>query len=409
MRTKLTKRLIDGALPSATTAFLWDEALPGFGVKIEPSGHRTFVLQYSHGDRSRRLKLGRVGDLTLDEARREAQRLRGQVALGRDPGAERTVARQAPTLRAFAERYLSEHARLKKRPRSVLEDERNLRLHLLPVLGARKVIDVDRADVARLHSAMSGTPIAANRCLALLSHMLTMAERWDLRPVGSNPARGVQHFRERHRTRFLSDAELGRLGLVLAEAEAAGEHPSAIAALRLLLLTGARRNEILMLKWQEVDLDRRCLRLPESKTGPKTIPLGAAALELLSNLPRIEGNPYVLPGERPGRPYNSLQQAWARLRQRAGLVDVHLHDLRHSFAALGAGAGESLLVLGALLGHTGPQMTARYAHLADDPLRSAADRIAGRVAAALSRSTAEDVPTGGDQASTELAQHLTTE
>jgi integrase len=392
MKVKLTKRAVEGAKPTAHDAFLWDVEVPGFGCKVTPRGRRIFVLQYWANGRSRRVTLGRYGvELTVDQARTKAKGLRGQVADGGDPAAARAKARAMPTLTEFAERYLIEHAMAKKKPLSIEADRRNLDKHILPALGRLRVNSITRADVARFHAAMRATPTLANRCLALLSKMFSLSEAWDFRPDGSNPARHVQKYRERKVDRFLSEAELARLGAVLEAAAQAGEHPSVVAAIRMLLLTGCRRNEILTLKWEYVDLERGCLRLPDSKTGSKTVLLGAPALELLAGLPRSEGNPYVLPGKVPGKHYVGLEKAWFRLRKRAGLEDVRLHDLRHTHASVGAGSGESLVLIGALLGHRQAATTQRYAHLSDNPLRAAANRISGRVDAALKGRSGEVV------------------
>jgi integrase len=235
------------------------------------------------------------------------------------------------------------------------------------------------------------TPIRANRCLALLSTMLNYAERKGLLPPGANPCRHVERFPERQRERFLSEAEIARLGAVLTEAAQLGEHASVVAALRLLIFTGCRLGEILTLQWDDVDTERGCLRLRDSKSGPRGVTLGAPALEVLAGLSRLDGNPYVLPGARDGGHYVALQKAWRRLRAKAKLDDVRIHDLRHSFASVGAGSGESLLIIGRLLGHSQASTTERYAHLADDPVRAAADRIGARIAAAMRGGKAEVV------------------
>ena len=393
MQGKITKRSVESVAHGQRDVLLWDTELPGFGVKVTPRGKRVYVLQYSLGGRTRRYTIGQHGvDVTADEARCEARRLRGRVAERHDPASEHAAMRAVPTLATFAERYLTEHAALKKKPASVAADERNLRNHILPVLGRRKVTEITRTDVTRLHAAMKDRPGAANRCLALLSKLFNLAEKWGYRPDGTNPTRHIEKYPERKVERFLSEAELARLGEVLDEAEQAGEHPSVIAAIRLLTFTGCRRNEILTLKWEHVDFDRGCLWLPDSKTGAQMVPLGAPALELLSGLPRIDGNPYVLPGAMPGRHYVGIEKAWRRLRGRAGLDDVRLHDLRHSFASMGAGSGESLVLIGALLGHKNTATTARYAHLSSDPLKAAADRIAGLIAGAMRGKPGKVVP-----------------
>ncbi len=393
MKVKLTKRTADSAKLGERDLFLWDSVLPGFGLKVTPKGRRVFVLQYWVNGRARRVTLGLYGaELTVDQARTKARNLRGQVAAGGDPAAERARVRAIPTLAEFAERYMAEHAAVKKKPRSYEADALNLRLHVLPTLGRLRLDQVTRADVARFHAGMRDIPFQANRCLALLSKMYSLAEAWGVQPDGNNPTRHVQKYPERKVERYLSDAELARLGGALEDAAAKGEHPSIIAAIHLLIFTGCRRDEILKLRWEYVDFERGCLNLPESKTGAKVVPLGAPALELLAKLPRNEGNPYVLPGKVPGKHFVGIQKVWERLRAQAGLSDVRLNDLRHTHASVGAAAGESLLVIGALLGHQQQATTQRYAHLSDDPVRAAAERIDEHLEAALKGRSAEVVP-----------------
>jgi integrase len=232
---------------------------------------------------------------------------------------------------------------------------------------------------------MASTPRRANYARDVLAAMFTRAGEWQLVPEGFNPARRVRKLKEsKGRERFLSYEELARLGIALGTAETAGWSPAAaIAGLRLLIFTGARKSEILGLHWRMVEFDRALLRLRDSKTGEKVIYLSAPALQLLAELPRIAGNPHVLPGERSGRHLINIEKTWRRVRHEAGLDDVRLHDLRHSFAAIGAGAGLGLPVIGALLGHTETSTTARYAHLAADPVRAANEAIGRRIAAAL--------------------------
>jgi integrase len=382
----LTKRVCDAAKPYPTRDMtVWDGALRGFGLRVWPSGRKVFVIQYRNAQgRIRRLTVGDFGRLTLEEARREARTLLGNVDKGRDPLGERQQDRAGATVAQLAARYLVEHAEAKKKPRSVAEDRRLLDKRVLPPLGRRKVADLTRADLAKLHHSLRGTPIEANRTLALLSKMLSLAEQWGLRPDASNPCRHIEKFRERNRERFLSGDELRRIGEVLASAERTGvEMSSAVTAVRLLLLTGARRSEVLTLRWSEVDLERACLRLADSKTGAKVIPLAAPALAVLASAPRLDENPYVCWGSRPGEHLIGLQKIWERLRRRAGLEGLRLHDLRHNYASIGVAAGMGLPIIGSILGHSSPATTARYAHLADDPRRAAAEQIAGHIAASL--------------------------
>ncbi len=386
MRGRVTLRSVASLKPGERSAkFLWDEALPGFGIRVTPAGVVSYVFQYEQAARSRRLTIGRHGaPWTPATARREAIRLRADVAAGRDPAELRAEAHRAATLTEFSERYLAEHARPKKKPSSATEDARLLRNHILPALGRRKLASLARPEVARLHHSMRSTPFAANRVLALLSKMFNLAEGWGLRPDGSNPCRHVERFKERRRERFLSFAELAKLGQVLGEIERGGSEPSiAVAAIRLLLFTGCRRSEVLTLRWDEVDLERGRLTLRDSKTGPKVVRLGAPALRVLAQLPRFDESPYCFAGRHGRGCFVGLPHIWERIRARAGLQDVRLHDLRHSFASVGAGSGESLVIIGALLGHRQPATTSRYAHLADDPVRRAADRIAETIASAM--------------------------
>jgi integrase len=264
---------------------------------------------------------------------------------------------------------MREHARPKKRPGSAAGDEILLRLHVLPRLGTLKVNAITRADITRIHQSMEDRRGAANRTVALLSKMFNLAEKWGLRADGTNPCRHVEKYRERKVERFLSGEELARLGEVLAEAGRTGsELPSVIAAIRLLLLTGCRLNEILTLRWADVDFGQRALRIRESKTGAKTVYLSDPALEVLQSIKRAPGNPHVIVGEKSGSHIVNLRKPWYRLRAEAGLSDVRIHDLRHTYASYAAASGLSLPIIGALLGHTQPQTTARYAHLANVPL-----------------------------------------
>jgi integrase len=383
---RITKRAVDAAKAAEADSFLWDSALRGFGLKVTPKGRKIYLVQYRVGGRhgrTRRVTIGEHGSpWTPDAARKEAKRILGEVDAGRDPAAEKAKAKADKALAVVLEQFMAEHVRAKLKPRSRAEYERLAKLYIAPRLGRRPVGEIARSDVAALHYALRATPCQANRVLAVLSKFFAWAEKRGLSE--GNPCRHVEKYRERRRERFLSEAELARLGEALAQAERNGScSPWTVGAIRLLLFTGARLNEILSLRWEHVDLERACLRLPDSKTGAKTIPLNAPALDVLGRLPRVEGNPHVVVGERPGRHLVNLEKPWRRIRAAAGLSDVRLHDLRHSFASVAAGSGQSLVVIGKMLGHSQPQTTARYAHLADDPVRAASEAVARRIAAAL--------------------------
>lgn len=392
MRAKLTKRAIDAASPEDKDSFLWDSEVKGFGLKVTPLGKRVYIIQYRIGRRLRRYTIGTHGSpWTPDEARREAQRLLRMVDSGTDPADAKSADKAVPTFAAAAARFLDEHVELKTKSRTIGEYRRLLDTIILPTFGNRRISEIERAAVGELHHKLRRTPYQANRVLALLSKLFNWAEGCSLRNDGSNPCRHVEKFREQKRERFLSEAELARLGDVLEEEDrAGGTSRAANAALRLLVFTGARMNEILTLRWAHVDLERSVLRLPDSKTGAKLIHLSPPAASLLSAVPRIEGNPYVIAGEKPGHHFVNLEKTWRRVRAKAGLEDVRLHDLRHSFASAGAAAGLSLPVIGALLGHSDAATTARYAHLGNDPVRQANDMIGRQLAAALGGAQPEE-------------------
>ncbi len=400
MKVKITKRAVDAAAPGKRDAFLWDTDLTGFGLKVTPAGNRIYVLQYRFGRRLRRYTIGKHGaPWTPEEARREAARLLGLVAAGTDPTDVKAETRRALTITELCDLYLAEGCTT-KRPSTLVTDRRNIERHIKPLLGRKGVRDVKGADIERFQRDVAGGKTAADlrtkprgraivaggkgaalRTLAVLGAIFTFAVKRGLRP--DNPVRGVARFKGQKKERFLTTSELAQLGDALNAAEREGFNPVAIAAIRLLVMTGARKAEILTLRWKWVDFERSCLRLPDSKTGAKVVPLGAPALELLASLPRVENNPYILPGKKAGGHFVGLQKAWARLRERAGLPDVRVHDLRHSFASVAVAGGESLYLIGKVLGHRQARTTEAYAHLQDDPVRAVADRTAGRIAAAM--------------------------
>jgi integrase len=393
-RAYITKRVVDGAHPASTDTYLWDTELSGFGLKVTPTGRKVYLVQYRLGGRkgrTRRVTIGQHGELTPTTARVEAKRLLGEIALGRDPASGRDKAKADKTLAAVLDQFMTEHVKSKRKASTAREYQRIAKLYVVPRLGRRPISDIKRQDIAKLHHELASKPYQANRTLALLSKFFNWAEKHGLRPDGSNPCRHIEKYRESCRERFLSEAELARLGDALREAEKHGSAtPWAIAAIRLLIFTGARLSEILTLEWDHVDEDHGLFLLPDSKTGKKAVRLNAPARQVLESVPRVEANPFVICGERTGHHLVNLQKPWRRIRRAAGLDDVRIHDLRHSFASVCASSGQSLIVIGKMLGHSQPATTARYAHLADDPVKAASDEVGARIAAAMDGDRHED-------------------
>ena len=394
---KLTKKLVETLEVRDKDYVVWDSQTPGFGVRIRPTGRRVYILKYRNKhSRQRKPAIGIHGAITTDQARSIAKQWLAAVERGLDPSADKKAARDVSSVKDLAERYLTEHAEVHKRLSSVINDRRLIESRIVPALGSLPVSGVGRPDVDKLHRSLKATPYEANRTLAVMSKMFNLAELWGLRPDGSNPCRHIKRLPEEKRTRFLSTEELERLGEVLIEAEATGsEAPSIVAAIRLLIFTGCRLSEIWTLRWEDVDFDRQCLRLPTTKTGPKLVHLGPPALEVLTEIERVEGNPHVIVGEKPEAHLVNLQKPWRRIRKLAGLDDLRLHDLRHTFASVGAGAGLSLPMIGKMLGHTQAQTTQRYAHLAADPVKEATEKVSNQIAAAMKGEAGEVVSLPG--------------
>jgi integrase len=382
---KLTKRAVEAAEIRGREYFIWDEELPGFGLRVLPSGRKRYIIQYRAGRRSRRISLGPSTVLTCEQARSRAITIIAATKNGDDPAARRDADRRAITVRELAERFEKEHVDLRLKPSTAKGYKRMLERFVLPRLGNLRVTEVTRADIAQLHHDLRHIAYDANRCLEMISKMFNLAEMWGLRPDGSsNPRKHIKKYPEEKRERFLSPAELKRVGEVLREMEQEGiELPSSIAAVRLLMLTGCRLGEIMSLKWEHVDITGKALRLPDSKTGAKIVHLGQPAVDVLEKIERIDRNPWVIVGTLPDARLSDLQPFWQRVRARAGLKDVRIHDLRHTFASTAVASGQGLPMIGKLLGHTQVQTTARYAHLAADPVKMAADQVAGNIAAAM--------------------------
>ena len=379
---KISKRMVDALSAHGKPGVYWDRDLPGFGVRLYPTGRKTYVVQSRGPTGSRRVTVGQHGEISAEKARKAAAAIIDRIKAGENPAPERPELVAEPTVADLAERYLRTHVAVQCKASSMRLYRQLLRLHILPALGEMPVGSVERKHVAALHYALRDRPGTANPVLWVLSKMFSLADDWGLRPAGRNPCRTVRRYRTYHRERFLTKAEYRRIGRMLCEADAKGSPwPPAVAAIRLLMLTGCRSEEIATLRWDDVDRSAGELRLRDTKTGSRMVPLTPTALAVLNGIDRVVGNPWVFVGLKPASHVSSLANHWHRLRVRADLEDVRLHDLRHSYASRALALGESLSMIGKLLGHSNVETTARYAHLARDTEKVSAARVAGSIEA----------------------------
>ena len=413
---RITKRLVDDLKPGG---ILWDAETAGFAVRCQRKA-KVYVLKTRIHGQQRWFSIGRHGSpWTVETARNEARRLLGNVAAGKDPASARDADKAALTVAHLCDLYLqeAEHGKIltkfgePKKPSTIATDRGRLERHVKPLLGKRRVRDVTTQDVKRfMHDVAVGKTATdvktgprgraiveggrgtATRTVGLLGGIFSHALDNGMRPDGTNPVHGVKRYPDKKEERFLTPAEFGKIGEAMTEAEDEGESTYGLAGIRLLMLSGCRKSEILTLKWEHVDFENGCLRLPYSKSGEKVVMLGAPALDILSALPRFAKNPFVLPGKNPGHHFVGLPKVWDRIKKRAGLEWVTLHVLRHSFASHGAGAGLGLPIIGRLLGHKDASTTARYAKVGTDPAKNAADRISSGIAAAMRGDGGEVVP-----------------
>ncbi len=377
---KLTKQSCDrfafaGNHPKAFCV-LWDGELKGFGLRVYPTGKKTFIVKYRHGGRQGIHKIGPYGPLTVEMARKMAAAFMGELAQGIDPAIRKN---QDVTFAELADRYMTDYSRIHKK--SWREDQRRLDTRLVPAFGQRRLMDITRAEIIKYHQRM-GTehgPYEANRLLALLSTMIEYARRIELIPFDhANPARMIERFREQSREIFINrETELPRL-LEALEAEPNIYIKSSIL---LFLLTGMRKTELLTSRWEWIDWERRELRLPDTKGGrPHIVPLVDAAVEILRGLPRVAGNPYIFPSpSKPGCRLWNIDVPWRRIRAAAGLDHVHIHDLRRSVGSWMAADGVSLQIIGKVLGHADINTTKIYSRLTEDPARAALDQQSSKV------------------------------
>ena len=388
---KLSKRTIDAIVATDKEVFCWDDEISGFALRVTPTGRKTYTIQYRVKGRVRRLKIGLHGTLTPEEARQQARRLLGEVAHGEDPCEETARDRKALTANIVCHRFLTEHAEIRCKLTTSTEYRRILTREFLPRFGTRRITDITRPDIAKLHYEMRDRPFQANRLLTIMSKMFNLCELWGLRPDGSNPCRLIPKYRETLRERFLSPEEISTVGNVLNQVEADGsETKAACDAIRLLMLTGCRLGEIQTLKWDYIKPPY--FMLPDSKTGAKRVPFSEEVQAVLDNIEKVEDNAYVIVGRLKGDFLADIRHPWGRIREKAGIGYVRVHDLRHTYASNAIANGVPLEVVGKLLGHTQYQTTMRYAHLADGHLHEAAAHVAKGIGGALGKAKRKATP-----------------
>lgn len=410
-RGKLTRQTVTGSEKKDRPYIVYDTDLKGFGLKVMPSGTKSWIVEYrpgagGRGVSPRRLTIGRADLLTPDEARGMARDTLAKARLGDDVAEKRQKERKTPTLAELVPFYLEQEVKPTVAASTHALYSLHFRKHLIPALGSRKINAISEDDVHRFHRDLGARkPATANRVVATLSGIFPWAARGKHVPKGHNPCAGLEKFKEEGRERYLTSEELQRLGATLRLAETEGlpwsidmtkpkaKHnakpqnqrrltpPFVTAAIRLLLFTGCRLREILHLEWSHVDFERGMLFLSKSKTGRKVVILNAPALAVLASLPRA--GDFVIASADPKKPRADLKKPWQSITEHAGLTGLRIHDLRHSFASVGAGGGVGLPIIGKLLGQTQQATTARYAHLDADPVKRASEKIAGTIAAAL--------------------------
>ena len=381
----ISSRAVDRVAVDKDTVF-WDREVTGFGVRVYAGGAKVYVAQARGPDGPKRVTVGRHGVIGAEEARRRASLIVARIRAGEEPVPEPLAAKLAngPKVAQLAARYMAEHVAVRCKANTERTFRSLLDRHVLPALGKVPVAAVGREEALAFHEGLAGLPTTANMAVKMLSHMFAMAESWGLVAQGANPWRFVTRYPAARRERFLTDTEYERLGRVLEDAESGarggGASAPAVAALRLLMLTGCRKEEILALKWDDIDLKTRELRLADGKTGARTVSLAPEAVRVLEGIARMTGVPWVIGGKRAGTRMCKLDDAWLRIRAKAKLEDVRIHDLRHSYASRALALGESLPMIGRLLGHREIETTARYAHLARESVHEAAARVAESIA-----------------------------
>ncbi len=411
-KLKLTKKAIDAIKPSESEEFYWDSEMQGFGLVVYPSGIKSFILQYRNKlNRGRRKVLGRYGIETVDGARTIARQHWSDISKGGDPVDEERALRNSMTMSQLFDRHIEDHMKIHNSASTVISTIPQINNYLRPAFGMLKVHSVTRQDIQKLHLSLKDKPRAANKLVAILSKVFSNAELWGVRDENSNPCRKVRKYEENHRERFLSPVELGRLGDALKEAETVGlpwlivvdgentKHlakpgnqrspvaPEVLKIIRLLLYTGARRGEIIGIQWEHVDFEHGLVMLPKIKGGQKKPhPLSAVALEILASIRRVDGSPWVFPRPTDKERHISpevVENAWQRLRKRAEIEDVRLHDLRHTVGTYAGQSGANAFIVRDLLRHASTAMTNNYVNFDADPVRILSTSIGKRISEGL--------------------------
>lgn len=376
----------DGSMSYPRCVF-WDDQLPGFGLRIYQTNKKVFIINYRINGRSRQMTIGKLGVLTVDEARKRAKAKLVEVLNGKDPLAERQKVEQGETVKDLAEAYLERYA--KEHKKSWKNDDYRLQKYILPRWGKRKASDIAHDDVAKLHTDLKEKPYLANRIVELISVMYSKGRRWGFVPKDfENPASDIDHYKEAKRDRWITPEELPRFAQAINEET----DPYARAALWLYLLTGLRKTELLSARWDNIDFERREWRIPDTKSERVLyLPMSEPVIATLKQLPWIEGNPHVFPGKAAGSHRTDFKKAWTRVREKAGITDVRLHDLRRTLGSWMAQAGNSLHLIGRVLNHSNQSTTAVYARFAQDTVRDALESHAQQVIGVAGQAEAGEV------------------
>ncbi len=370
---KLTNKKVEQLTTNTKSYIVWDTDVKGLGVRVNLNAKKTFILKYRLGfGRSAKVRkpvIGTAGIMKVEEARRIARKWLLEASDGKDP---KEVDKTNIMLKDFFDLYLKHYAEIKKKRLSIEQDKGLMRLHIAPRFGKICIKDITRAMITKHHQSMYKTPHCANRMLSLLSKMMNLAEKWEYIPQYSNPCRHIDKYKEEGREVYLNMSQIEKIGLAISELENK-ESPYMLAAIKMLLFTGRRTNEILTLRWEYLDFETSKMHLPDTKTGAKTFYLSSTTKQLLDSLPNKEG--YVFKSVVKGKRITVVRHVWKKICKIADIKNIRVHDLRHTYASLAIHQGFSLPIISKILGHADTRTTERYAHLHDDPVNQAVDRI----------------------------------